>query len=572
MQDPLQTRLNLLEQQYQALQLEHEALKHQKSDALQQVFYRIAERATAGLSFVEFLRSLHELLGELMYARNCYVCLYDAQSNTLDFPYYVDERDGSTLQRDHVPFRRGLTEFVLRSAQPQLIDAARFKDLQAAGEITEATGDLTFSTWMGVPMQIGGRLGGVLVVQSYEAGVRYSQADMERLSFVANHFSSAIERYRTIEALRQSEERYRTVMENASVGIIVVKNWHIIFANPCMLRIVGRSMDYLLSQPFSSVIHPDDVAQSVNRHQRRLRGERVESEYSLRVMTDRDEMRTLDLSSVQIEWDGSEALLLFVIDATKRMQAESAQRTAVQQQSELNDLKTRFITMASHEFRTPLASIHGSVELLMHYEARMNADKKRLVLQTIDEAVDRMTHMLENVMQIGRKDAGQLQFRPKPLAVTPFCMALVAELSSTMAGQFAQVSLTLDLCPETNIYLLDDALIRNIVGNLVSNAFKYSPNGGTVTIRLHEHPGGLTLVVSDQGIGIPQADLPQLFQSFHRAANVGTIAGTGLGLSIVQEAVTCHQGSITVDSIEGSGSTFTVMLPTSLVRAEGAVA
>ena len=569
MQDTLQTRLTLLEQQYQALQLEHAALKAQKSDALHQVFYRIAERATAGLSFFEFLRSLHELLGELMYARNCYVCLYNAQNSTLDFPYYIDERDGDTLQLNNVPVRRGLTEFVLRTGSPQLIDASRFRDLQTAGEITEASGDLSFTTWMGVPMQIRGHLGGVLVVQSYESGVRYTQADIERLSFVANHFSSAIERYQTIEALRQSEERYRTVIENASVGIVVVRKWHVIAANPCLLRIVGHSMEYLLSNPFSVIIHPDDLAQSVERHHRRLRGEAVESGYSFRVTTATGEVRTLDLSTVNIQWDGSEATLLFVFDATPRMQAESAQRTALQQQTALNDLKARFITMASHEFRTPLASIHGSVELLLHYETRMSADKKRLALENIDDAVDRMTHMLENVMQIGRSDAGQLQFRPKPLAIAPFCTTVIEELRSAMARRFEVVHLQLDLCPPDNIYLLDDTLLRNIVGNLLSNAFKYSPHGGTVTFRVREHAGKLTLTVSDQGIGIPAADLSGIFDSFHRASNVGAIAGTGLGLPIVQEAVTCHQGSISVESQEGSGSTFIVVLPTSRAVTEG---
>ena len=155
----------------------------------------------------------------------------------------------------------------------------------------------------------------------------------------------------------------------------------------------------------------------------------------------------------------------------------------------------------------------------MHYEDRMSADKKRQVLQNIDDAVERMTHMLGNVMQIGRSGAGQLQFRPKPLAINPFCMALVEELHNSMPRQFEKVQLELDLCPPVQRFLLDEALIRNIVGNLLSNAVKYSPEGGTVRLSAHESDGAMVLTVTDQGIGIPEADQALLFQSFHRASN-----------------------------------------------------
>ena len=100
------------------------------------------------------------------------------------------------------------------------------------------------------------------------------------------------------------------------------------------------------------------------------------------------------------------------------------------------------------------------------------------------------------------------------------------------------------------------------MGNLLSNAIKYSPHGGTVCLRVEDQGDTLLFTVSDQGIGIPEADQDQLFVSFHRASNVGAIAGTGLGLPIVKEAVSCHAGSIAVESAEGLGSTFRVVLPT----------
>ena len=541
-------------------ELQHDAEEQRRAEAMQRVFYRIAERATAGLSFYDFLRVVHQLLRELMFADNFYVALHDHDRGLMDYPYYVDEKDGDVMQRDDVPYKRGMTEFVLESGKPQLMDTHRFLELRKSGFMAEATGDLTFSSWLGVPMQIRGRMGGVLVVQGYTPDVIYDEDDVNILGFFANHVSAAIERYQAIEELRKSEARYRSVIENVGVGVVVVQDGRMVFVNPSMERIVGHSTQALMAMPFTGTIHPDDVPAVVERHQRRLRGEPVEEMYSFRIITDKGEVRTLDLSAVLLQWGHRDATLLFVVDATARVEAEQNQKRALQQQIELNDLKSRFITMASHEFRTPLATIHGSVDLLMHYDDRMPVDKKRLTLQKIDDAVERMTHMLENVLVIGRSDAGRLQFKPQPSQVAVFCKSLVDELRSAMAEPFRRIQMAMDLPRDTDAYLVDEVLIRNIVGNLLSNAIKYSPHGGQVTLRVRPRPGELVITVSDQGIGIPLADQPQLFESFHRASNVGNISGTGLGLAIVRDAVQCHGGSISLESTPGEGSTFTVVL------------
>jgi PAS domain S-box-containing protein len=553
-------------------ELEQEAKEQKKAEALQRVFYQIAERSTAGLSFYEFLKAVHGLLEELLYAKNFYVCLCKPNGTHVDFPYYVDEKDGDTMQCNDVPRCNGMTEFVLRTNAPQRIDAERMRVLQESGDITEAAGDLTFSTWLGVPMQMHGTVGGMLGVQAYESGVpAYTEADEDILGFVANHVSAAIERYQALEEMRKSEARYRSVVENVGVGVAVAQDGLLVFVNPSLVDIVGRPMEFLLNRPLTDAIHPDDAPGVADRHRRRMAGEDVKANYNLRVITQAGEVRTLELSVVSIQWSNRDATLLFVVDITARMQAEADQRQALQQQIALNDMKARFITMASHEFRTPLATIHGSVELLLHYEDRIAADKKAATLQKIDDAVERMTHMLENVLVIGRTDAGRLEFRPRALSVTAFCHSLVDEVRSAMARQVGQLQLVLEMPPAQNYYLLDDTLIRNIVGNLLSNAIKYSPDGGEVRFSVVPQAHELVFTVSDQGIGIPQADQEQLFVSFHRASNVGPIAGTGLGLSIVKEAVVCHQGSIQVVSDVGKGSCFTVRLPAPPCNAEGKV-
>lgn len=539
-------------------ELQNEALEQKKAETLQRVFYRIAERAAAGLSFYDFLQSVHGLLGELLYAKNCYVSLYDAQKHLKDFPYYVDERDGDTLQLSNVPYRRGLTEFVLRTAQPQLIDAARLKALEAAGEVTEGSGDMTFTTWLGVPMQIRGAIGGILAVQAYEPGIHYDASDADILSFVANHVSSAIERYQALDELRKSEERYRTVIENVGVGVVVVQDGRMVFANPSLVRIVGHPLDYLLSQPFTAAVHPDDVPVMLERHQRRLRGEPVESFYGFRVITQTGAIRSLELSAVKIEWGKRDATLLFVVDATARLESEQTQRTTLQRQSELNDMKSRLISVASHEFRTPLAIILSSAELLKDYGNRLPDTEKSEILATIETGVQRMTRMLDRMLLLGKADAHMLEFRPREIDLVSLCHRLVDEVRTEHPQSACQLETRFAVMPTPRLY--DEKLLRHIFGNLLSNAIKYSPRGGKVVFRARQTGENAVFEVSDQGIGIPADELPHLFESFQRASNVGDIQGTGLGLAIVKNSVQLHGGSICVTSVLGKGTCFTVKI------------
>lgn len=532
-----------------------------RSQALQAVFYRVTEQATAGLSLFDFAKFAHGLLGELIDAKNCYLALYQPQKHTLDFPYYVDERDGNTMQCNDVPYRHGLTEYVLRTAQPQLIDQPRYQRLQQAGDITAVTGDLSFTSWLGVPLQIQGAISGALVVQRYEGAGSYSQDDVDILSFFASHFSTAIERYQTTEALRKSEARYRTLIDKVGLGVVVMQAGHIVFVNPSIEQTTGYTKAYLITHAFTDIVHPDDQASVLQRYA--LRQEQpLGHGFQTRIVTARGEVRSLEFSAVPIQWNKQPANLLFALDITERLQAEEAQRNALQEQTDLNAMKSRFIAMASHEFRTPLATIHGSVELLHHYDSRLSATQKHQTLMKIDDAVQRMAGMLESVLQMEPTSAGQMVFKPDAVALVPLLHSICNELQLAVAAFSPPVHLVADAPLTQQVLWLDATLLRTIFSNLLSNAFKYSAYQTAITVHLSLDADQLVLSVSDQGIGIPAVDLPQLFGHFHRASNVGLLPGTGLGLSIVKAAVQLHGGQISVTSQEGVGSCFTVHLPT----------
>ena len=196
--------------------------------------------------------------------------------------------------------------------------------------------------------------------------------------------------------------------------------------------------------------------------------------------------------------------------------------------------------MTSHEFRTPLTAILSAAELLRDYGERMQQDQKAEVLAGIGEGVQRMTRMLDRVLLLGKAEAHMLEFKPGRLDLEAVCRDLVEQAQRHPDRGNCSVVLHCGDLPEEGQY--DEKLLRHIFENLLSNALKYSPQGGEVRFHVSVRAGETVFEVSDQGIGIPAEEIDHLFESFHRASNVGAIAGTGLGLAIVKQAVDFEHG------------------------------
>ena len=242
-------------------------------------------------------------------------------------------------------------------------------------------------------------------------------------------------------------------------------------------------------------------------------------------------------------------------DITKRKQAEAEMLKALEKERELNELKSRFIAIASHEFRTPLATILSSADLLEKFPC--TALEKQELFSQIQTSVKHMTRLLEDVLFVTRSEAGKLEFKPTQLDLAEFCSALIKEVEIGV-GKYHQLCFT--SCSKCSGFM-DEKLLRSILSNLLANAIKYSPPGSTVQLNLTCTDGKAIFQVQDEGIGIPLLDQQHLFQSFHRASNVGSISGTGLGLTIVNKCVELHGGEVAVESEVDRGTTFTVKLP-----------
>jgi len=241
------------------------------------------------------------------------------------------------------------------------------------------------------------------------------------------------------------------------------------------------------------------------------------------------------------------------------LQDVSEPRQALARVQELNEMKSRFIAMTSHEFRTPLTAILSSTEMLEAYADRLAPEKRAKLYGMIKSAVCNMTSLLDEVLFIGRADTGHLAFKPSPTVIDVFCENLLQEIRTGIGVNHRIVHLRLG---DTRSDCADPQLLRQILTNLLSNAVKFSPQGSEVTLAAERAGESLVFEVTDRGLGIPPEDQHDLFSTFHRARNVNNIQGTGLGLAIVRQCVDLHGGEISFRSELGQGSVFRVRIST----------
>ncbi|MBD0334059.1 MAG: PAS domain S-box protein [Cyanobacteria bacterium Co-bin13] len=270
-----------------------------------------------------------------------------------------------------------------------------------------------------------------------------------------------------------------------------------------------------------------------------------------------------NLAARTIPVKGQVINLVRVTDITDRKRSEEEMHRALAREKELSHLKSRVISMTSHEFRTPLAVIASSAGILKTFGSRLSEDKKQQHLQTIQTYVQHTTHLLDDILLLNRAEADRLAFTPTAFSLLPFCQTLTQELQLSSDHHSLQFSVHLSATmpePLGNV-CMDQKLLRQILINLLVNAIKYSPAGSPVHFSLYLEEGQARFEVQDWGLGIPAADLDQLFESFYRASNVGTIQGTGLGLSVVKKCVDLHHGTIEITSELGAGTLVAVVLP-----------
>lgn len=402
-----------------------------RNERIREALFEISEAVYTAQDINQLYEKIHKVVGKLMSSKNFYIAIYNEAEQTISFPYWVDEYDPPQPTKK---LSRGLTEYVLRTGKPALIDAERDLELRRLGEV-ELIGSPQ-AIWLGVPLKVGEKTIGVIVVQDYENEKAFGEEEVQILTFVSEQIAIAIERKR----------------------------------------------------------HTDEI----NRIAEELR--------------------------------------------------------------QLNNTKDKFFSIIAHDLRNPFITILGFTDLLLTDYKELDESEIIFYLEEMKKSAEISHNLLQNLLQWSRSQTGRIEFNPTKILLKNLVNVNLELLQPTATNKEIQIkSEVVD-----DIYVqADEDMLNTIIRNLITNAIKFTPKGGTITIAAKEVGKYAEISVEDTGVGMSEATMANLFRldTTHSTLGTNQEAGTGLGLILCKEFVEKHDGKIWVESKLGVGSKFIFYLP-----------
>lgn len=406
--------------------------------------------------------------------------------------------------------------------------------------------------------------------------------------------------------MESDETQVNALFEHATEGIILTnQQGNIVLVNPAAARLFEYERDELLGKPIETLIptrfhtghvqyrqgfykHPSSrtmghgrdlfaktksgrefpVEVSLSHYQQKdehfviaflvdITG-RKKAEQELLDQKAQLEQITADMRKLNAELETKvEDRTLILREALQELErSQSELSEALNKEKELNEIKSRFVSMASHEFRTPLSTVLSSAALIAKYTTTEDQDKRDKHIKRIRDSVKHLNELLEDFLSLGKLEEGRISAEPMLFNVPEFLAEVVDEMNLILKhGQQIHTS-----CQDASHFMTDQRLLKNILINLLSNASKFSGEGASISLQVVNEDQKLIVSVKDEGIGIAPEDQLHLFSSFFRARNVVNIEGTGLGLHIVKRYVELLQGDIQLESVLNAGTVVTVTL------------
>ncbi|MGH9499875.1 MAG: PAS domain S-box protein [Terriglobales bacterium] len=530
----------------------------ERVEAVRSALLRIAEKASSPGDLQQFYGEIHNIVAELMYARNFYVALYDTETQLLSFPYFVDDEDPPPSRKK---LGKGLTEHVLRTGEPLLCTPECFETLVAREEV-ELIGSPSLE-WLGVPLKAGGDAFGALVVQSYGGNARFSEKDKDILTFVSQQVASAVERKRNEEALRRSEARYRSVVQSAVYGIYrATLDGKFLDANPALIAMLG----YSSAAEVSGLDAKRDVFVDAGELSRLIRDFRDGSgpgNMEVRWKRQDGKVITVRLSGrlVRRPEESAEVLEMIAEDVTEQRVLENQFR-----QAQKMEAVGRLAGGVAHDFNNLLMVIGGYTEQLLEHTGKRDALYPKV--EAIHHATERAASLTRQLLAFSRKQLLELKVVD--------LNAIVADMERLLRPLIGEsVELQTTPAPDLGRTRADAGQIEQVIMNLVVNAKDAMREGGKISIQTananlggddfrREHsyiqPGAYVMLsVSDNGQGMDKETQTKIFEPFFTTKEKGK--GTGLGLSTVYGIIKQSGGYVLVQSEPGHGTTFRIYLP-----------
>lgn len=531
------------------------------NERLQSALYRITEVTRTSRDIQHLFRSLHEIIGELMYAKNFYIALYDPVSGIISFPYFVDEVDAPPEPRK---FSHGSTEYIIETGEILHAPAPVFSTMSEQGEL-----DLLGAPavdWLGVPLTSGGKTFGVMAIQSYDPAIIYTDRDKEILIYVSNHIAAVIRQ-------KSEEERFRAVWEHSADGMRVTdKDGNIVMVNEAYCTLMNKPKEELIGQPFQTIYNTERISaqHGMQEYQRRFIEGSVQPRSEIQIFLWDGRTLNVEMTSSFITVGINEKMLLSIFrDISDRKRLEE-QLLHAQKMDSIGVLAGGI----AHDFNNVLAMILGSAELVKQ-KAKNYPDILKFA-QMIAGAAERGSGIAKQLLMFARTERGVV----KPLSLSAITLDVCKLLEHSIPKT---VAIQTDFLTGNDVIMGDEDHLHQVIINLAVNArdaIENTKNNGVLSFTISNAEGAdlkrtfpeaedrlyVSLAVSDTGCGMDEETVKRMYEPFFSTKERGK--GTGLGLAIVHGIVKSHFGLINVSSTIGLGTTFTLYFPATHVIEE----
>jgi PAS domain S-box-containing protein len=528
----------------------------ERSERETRIIYQIIQGVSTTANLNELLTLIHSSLSELLYAENCFVALYNDESDLFSFPYHIDKYDP---QPDPSPMYKSCTTYVYQTGKPLLLSQQKFDELVELGEV-ELVGENSPS-WLGVPLVTPSKTIGVLVLQHYEESDVYSERDVQFLDSVASQIAIAIERKRAEDALHESEEMFRILFDQSADLCLLLEDSGFTKVNASTVSALGiKSMDEILHK-FPSDISPEkqpDGTLSTDKAKKMVKHALKEGYHKFEwthLRADKSEL-PVEVMLTPIRFKGKQYLYSQMRDISERKAAEEEINHKNELLTSLLKEKDKFFSIIAHDLSSPFQSFWGLTEMMTDDDADYSHEEYVEMSKKLNKLARNLYVLLRNLLEWAQMQKGAMDFEPESFNISDVLDPII-ETSLTRCEQKG-ISLINTIEPDISL-LADKKMVNSILMNLISNAIKFTSRGGSVSVSAKTiNDSTIEISVTDTGIGMTKDKLKKLFKLGEKTKSEGTDGelSTGLGLMLCKEFVEKNGGKIRVESKPGIGSKF----------------
>jgi PAS domain S-box-containing protein len=546
------------QEQTEIILLAEDITEQQRSEKINAAIYTIAEASGQTTSLNELYTRIHETIKEIMPANNFYIAIYDANSNIISFPYFVDEHDSIPSPMDADQIEKSISMYILRRGESLLCTKEVSDELSTRGDLV-LYGAFP-AIWLGVPLIIGGRTIGVMAVQHYTDPDAYKEREKRVLEFVSSEVAKAIQKKQAESALIESEKRFRSVVQFSPIGIHLFRllpNGQLILidSNTAAENILKVSLNQQTGAAFEQLFPRLTALGLLDILKEIAQMGGVYRKEVIIHFPDGEIEKALDYTAFQ---PSTNEVAVHFQDVTDRVRYEKEIRSLnedleqrVFQRTVELEASTRemeaFAYSVSHDLRAPVRAIKGFAEILKLDEGNL---EKRELISRIVASGDRMNHLINDLLSLSH--LGQQNLTAQQINLSAIAESIIEEEVETNSGREYIIDIQ-----ETPLAVADRDMVRILLTNLINNAVKFSaskePSKITFGYREDVNPGAY--FVKDNGIGFDMKYAEKVFSPFERL-HAAEFEGTGIGLAIVYRVIRRHEGKIWVETQPGKGATF----------------